>query len=194
LICCVVFEIPVCQSAESVPRVGKSIAIAAVGNPDSSMVTSTASWIRRSCRCDVNVKSPVSAVQSSPKGELEYLAGQLKQDDVFLVALVDVPEDVTFRKGIFKSNNVALLNVWALRPARILETQSLRDQYAGRVLKEAMYAVGALLGLGECPNPQCVMSTWENDAQLDAKGGNFCPPCDAKAEKLFKALGVHRLE
>ncbi|NPA58223.1 MAG: archaemetzincin family Zn-dependent metalloprotease [Aquificae bacterium] len=56
-----------------------------------------------------------------------------------------------------------------------------------RVLKEAVHEIGHTLGLGHCPNPECVMHFSNSILDTDRKSYLFCPSC---YEKVKKAIGL----
>ncbi len=51
-----------------------------------------------------------------------------------------------------------------------------------RVLKEAVHEIGHTLGLGHCPNPECVMHFSNSIADTDRKSYMFCPSCYSKVK------------
>ncbi len=52
--------------------------------------------------------------------------------------------------------------------------------FVERLRKEAIRALGHLLGLGSCPNPRCVMHPPSSLMELDLKGTEFCPECQMR--------------
>jgi archaemetzincin len=50
-------------------------------------------------------------------------------------------------------------------------------RFKARAVKEAVHELGHLLGLGHCPDPDCVMSFSNSLADTDRKGPGFCQAC-----------------
>jgi archaemetzincin len=51
--------------------------------------------------------------------------------------------------------------------------------FRARALKEAVHELGHTLGLGHCPNPECVMHFSNSLADTDRKTSRLCPTCRA---------------
>jgi archaemetzincin len=49
-----------------------------------------------------------------------------------------------------------------------------------RTLKEAVHEIGHTLGLGHCPDPDCVMHFSNRLADTDRKSARFCEACQAR--------------
>ncbi len=52
-----------------------------------------------------------------------------------------------------------------------------------RALKEAVHELGHCLGLGHCPDPNCIMFFSNTLADTDRKGPGFCPRCRRVVER-----------
>ncbi|MEI6970297.1 MAG: hypothetical protein WCL44_02165 [bacterium] len=171
----------------------RSLVFTIVGQPDKNLLNTVSSYAGLNCECTVRTCQQPKQQGSTPEEEADQLQRTLGSNDVLLVALLNVPEDITFRSYVSSSRRVAILNIWALRPKVKLAGRTANEQYVGRVVKEAMCALGSLLGLDTCPDPRCAMSSWDSETRLDAKGGNFCPPCLKKAQKQLERAGVTML-
>ncbi|QJA05702.1 hypothetical protein FVE67_02320 [Thermosulfurimonas marina] len=64
--------------------------------------------------------------------------------------------------------------------------------FVERLHKEAVRALGHLLGLGPCPNPRCVMHPPSSLMELDLKGPEFCPECRMRLRLLQVLRGELR--
>ncbi len=60
--------------------------------------------------------------------------------------------------------------------------------FVDRTTKEAVHEIGHTLGLGHCPNPECVMHFSNSIQDTDRKSYYFCPVC---YEKVKKAIGIN---
>ena len=171
----------------------KAVAVTVVGRLDDGLWNRVTNYVADNCSCPVRVKTTRDRLQSTPMKQAEQMRKELSTNDIFLLAIVNIPEDVKFRSGQFKTQNVALLNAWALRPDK-LASEGDKERYARRVLKESMHELGLLFGMDICPNPTCALSDWQTDAELDAKGCNYCPPCLIKVQQLLKDAGIRSTE
>ncbi len=59
--------------------------------------------------------------------------------------------------------------------------------FLDRTTKEAVHEIGHTLGLGHCPNPECVMHFSNSIYDTDRKSYYFCPVC---YEKVKRELGI----
>ncbi|MFC1497776.1 hypothetical protein ACFLS1_04775 [Verrucomicrobiota bacterium] len=167
----------------------KAIAIVVTGEVDEVLVKRVQAFISDNCWCPVRIRSFRRKVEDTIEAEASALSELMRKNDVCLLAMVNIPEDVKFREAIFRSFNVGLLNIEALKPVRQNEVKNI-EQYARRVEKEAMRVIGQLLGLPNCPMPRCALSIARTEQDMDAKGRNFCPPCHGKVIGILKSKGV----
>lgn len=189
-VCLLVAPVCLLDATEAVvPR--RAVVITLAGRPDTNLVDKVASYVGENCGCAVRVRQArAGGLSSTPEAEAAELQKTLGSNDVFLVELLNVPEDTKFRSYVFSGRHVALLNVWSLRLSGDSSGPSRRILYEARVMKETMCLLGRMLGLDVCPNPRCALSNWESEEQLDKKGGNFCPPCKNKAQEFLSQAGV----
>jgi hypothetical protein len=61
------------------------------------------------------------------------------------------------------------------------------------VNKEAMRAIGLMLGMNPCMFPRCCLYPAENTSDLLDKGQNYCPPCSVHAEAAQKKYSLKPL-
>ncbi|RUM88135.1 MAG: hypothetical protein DSZ24_04580 [Thermodesulfatator sp.] len=77
----------------------------------------------------------------------------------------------------------------ALISARLLQEflfgPEPENVFVERLRKEAIRALGHLLGLGPCSNPRCVMHPPSTLMEVDLKGTEFCPECRIRL-RLFQ--------
>jgi len=120
---------------------------------------------------------------------VEALAAQRAATNLCLLALTGSTTVTNLRGRVYPKEKIAILNVSRLVaiPSN-LEDVTDNERVMRRVEKEAMRAIGHLIGMPPCPSIRCAMRTPRNDAEIDSKGRNFCPPCHQKA---FSMLGAH---
>ena len=59
--------------------------------------------------------------------------------------------------------------------------------FIDRITKEAVHEIGHTLGLGHCPDPECVMHFSNSIVDTDRKSYFFCPVC---YQKVKTAIGL----
>ncbi|WP_081825254.1 matrixin family metalloprotease [Persephonella sp. IF05-L8] len=59
--------------------------------------------------------------------------------------------------------------------------------FIGRITKEAVHEIGHTLGLGHCPDPECVMHFSNSIVDTDRKSYFFCSVC---YQKVKAAIGL----
>ncbi|SNZ06888.1 archaemetzincin [Persephonella hydrogeniphila] len=84
-----------------------------------------------------------------------------------------------------------------LTKTAVISTYRLHNSFYGipenyeifmdRVTKEAVHEIGHTLGLGHCPNPECVMHFSNSIEDTDRKSYYFCPSC---YKKVLSSLGL----
>jgi predicted Zn-dependent protease len=175
------------------PANEKAIALTMVGVIDTNILSRLQGFLVENLSSPIRVKAVDLQEKTNSVAEMKtVLTSRLAPNDVCLIALVNIPKEMNFREITFSSNDVAILNVWVLqKDSRGQPVDS--EAYGRRVEKESMRLIGALLGLPTCVIPQCAMSLPQNDAELDAKGRNFCPPCRDKVQDALKSSGVASL-
>lgn len=63
---------------------------------------------------------------------------------------------------------------------RRLRWHADETRFRARAVKEAIHELGHTLGLGHCPDPECVMHFSNSLADTDRKGQTPCPRCRAR--------------
>lgn len=69
----------------------------------------------------------------------------------------------------------ALVSSWRLRRDGVDPAK----RFPRRLLTEAVHELGHVMGLGHCPDPDCVMSSSSTVDETDRKGPDFCARCHA---------------
>ena len=105
--------------------------------------------------------------------------------DHCLIALVTPATATNLRGRVYFNESVGILNVQHLATIKPhIKDLSIEEHIARRVEKEAMRAVGLLLGMQACPSVRCAMRTPAGASELDNKGRNYCPPCWAQSMRI----------
>jgi len=167
---------------------GKAIGITTLGaNVETGLVERVGRYVEAKYCARVSVRQPGISTNFAVGSLLKVSTTLLQTNDAFLVVLTSVPG----KEPVVKlDDSIVCVSLGMLKPAEMDTAQAL-EQYSRRVEKEAMRAVGLMLGLTNCPNVLCVLSLHRNQAELDAKGCALCPPCLLfKAEEALKGKGV----
>lgn len=171
---------------ETAATARKTIAVVVIGQPlEKDVLEDLTLWLHKNLSCPVRVKPLRSVLKDDPVLEAEDLQRTLEPDEVCLLAMLNIPEKVTFQEGVFPTKNVGLLNVRALDSVEA-NTPEAKTKYMRLVQKQAISVIARTLGMHDCPNPHCALFKCENKQQLQAKGRNLCPPCEAEFEKVLK--------
>lgn len=187
---CLLMAFPGCsERVENDLRHEKVIAIVGIGQIEEQLLERVSDFVGKNYWCRVRTTTHRTSFKKTLNEEAKEITKLVRKDDICLLALVSIPGNEKFWGKLYKSLNVGLLNISALRPDK-LDSDKQREKYARRVEKESMRVIGLLLGLETCPFPRCALSIARTEQELDAKGRNLCPPCRIKAEKILKEMGV----
>jgi len=189
---CAITLIAVCSFAATENKpVMKTVGIAAGDDVESAVLERVANFLKGELNFAISVR-PVSKgfAKLSLEAQTKELKGLLKPSDVCVVALVKEP-GATLKQSIFVVTNVppsmGIVNLTAINAAA--EGQEKNDALKELILrfdeKETMRAIGTMIGLTPCVNPQCAMSQYDLKPLSDKMGRNFCPPCQGALEKRF---------
>lgn len=151
---------------------GRALALVSVGDVDEGLAEHVRTFAEENLAVAVRALPGRENAGGSLDDEGRALASLVAEDVIGVVALV-VPEGEIAAHGVYMADeHVAVVNVKALRPE-----DGDEERFARRVERGTMQSLGMLMGLGACPNPQCVMCSYTKTAELDSKGRNLCPPC-----------------
>ncbi|MBN2095352.1 MAG: hypothetical protein JW727_04855 [Candidatus Aenigmarchaeota archaeon] len=73
-------------------------------------------------------------------------------------------------------NGPVVLSTHRLRPEFYQERPN-NDRTTSRLLKETIYCIGKMNGIGDCPNPRCIMHKSASARDIDFKSEEFCKDC-----------------
>jgi hypothetical protein len=180
---------PATVSPQSTPVVFKDIGIVWVGTPNESLLRRVGDFVGATCRCDVRVADSILATNTAVQAIEGTAAGALRDSDMCLIALCNLPGSAKFRVGLFPQQRIVLVNAAMLKPKDV-STADATERYARRVEKESLFMLGQLLGLGGCPNKLCCMHPAMTGKDLDEIARNYCPPCQGAVLKALIAKGL----
>lgn len=114
---------------------------------------------------------------------LAYLASLKFRNCPVVLAITEVDIYATGLNFVFgeadSSSRVCVVSTFRLKPE--FYGQNRNDKlYAKRIITEAIHEIGHVLGLGHCPNRNCVMFFSNSIIDSDRKGFKFCKNCENK--------------
>jgi len=121
----------------------------------------------------------------------DLVVTRLGENDVCLLVLLAGPRGAAGGQEItlLQSKRTIVLDTTVLDPGEG-ETEGRRKLHRLRVQKEALRAIALVLGVPACPSVRCALLRHRNDARLDVKSLNPCPPCLSKIQKKLREAGV----
>jgi predicted Zn-dependent protease len=164
-------------------RVGK------VGKKD---VKESKAWIEKNIYppISVNVKKLRYSKKFADMNVLFAELNKMNKDNLAIVALVaETPNGISISNSVNIANNVGIVYIKPYKTKYAKDNPKL-ELYKWRVNKEVLKASALALGLEECPFPRCCLSPDYDDARIDEKGRNLCPPCWKKMYELMKSKGI----
>ena len=162
----------------------KSIAIVKLGAVDDALVERIRAFVAGNLRVPVRVLPAQEVGGANLDETARQAAALLGPDDAFVVALAGFGPEVTTHGVSLPDIRAAAVNVTALQPS-----DNDAETLGRRVERQVMQSIGMQVGMGPCPNPQCAMWVYTTEEELDAKGRNYCPPCQDRAEQGLTAGG-----
>lgn len=157
----------------------KGVALIAAGAVEPDLVDRVQKYVQSELFTKVTVLDPVETAVGGFDEQVETAVAK-KTDDHLAVMVLASLEGNTHHGASYPDQGVAVINVAALRPDPMDA-----ELYGRRVEKQLMSAGGILLGMEICPNPLCALSAYDTMERLDAKGRNFCPPCQDRVKKIL---------
>jgi predicted Zn-dependent protease len=115
---------------------------------------------------------------------------KMKKNQFAIVALVqETPKGVSISNSVNVAGSAGIVYVGPYMTKYAKENPEL-ELYKWRVNKESLKAAALAMGLKKCPFPRCCLSPDYDDARIDEKGRNLCPPCWKKMYELMKSKGI----
>jgi hypothetical protein len=171
------------------PVSAKSVAVVGVGAVDPALVSRVQTFVEENSALQTRLL-PARELAGRTLDDEGAAVGKLVGDGVFcVVAIVEPVEDIKPHGVLLPDRSVAVVNGRSLRPA-----DGDAEKYGRRLERETMQAIGMLLKLDPCPNPQCALWPYTTDEELDTKGRNYCPPCLEKVQKAARERGLQLIE
>ena len=151
-----------------------AVAILRSADVDAALLKHVSQYVKEQYRVTAVEKETLQeAVTSADELRSRLLAKRMPQE-FCLVALLNLPS-VEHQGILFKADGVAIVNVAALELRG--NGPGAADRLRARVEKETLRAIATLAGVEACPFPRCALHAHTNDAELDFKARNPCPPC-----------------
>ncbi|MBN1268959.1 MAG: hypothetical protein JXB04_05185 [Kiritimatiellae bacterium] len=177
-------------TAEEIPPAdGPVIGLVRVGALDDAMLERVRSFVENKLMIRTRVldsRDPSGGTLNDEGAALADLAGP---GVLCLVALIS-PEQAADAHGILLPElNIGVVNVPVLKPA-----DDDQERFGRRLERQAMRAIGLLLGMELCPNPYCALRSYRDAAEMDATSRDMCPPCTARAQAAAVAKGAVLIE
>lgn len=164
-------------TALAVVEGAEAIGLVAAGGVSAEVQAELKAHMEQYLPCPVQVL-PAAAPAGAETIEAEAAAlSPLAEGLRGVVGLVSAREAITSFGACLPEQRVAVVNVTALSQD---EAKTLH-----RLKKESMRCAGLLLNLKPCPDQRCCMFHYRDLEGLDAKGGNFCPPCVMQLQSAF---------
>jgi predicted Zn-dependent protease len=125
--------------------------------------------------------------QMAPAKQGEEVGKLLSSGESCVVALVAEPENSVQQSILLATNKAsAIVNLSGIRSRVACMVTGKEEEYQRLCEKETMRAIGYMLGLKTCPNPDCAMSDYLTKPGMRVQGRNFCPPCCGIIEERLK--------
>jgi archaemetzincin len=176
---------PLPASGQTAPL---TIRLVTVGSLPPAVLGFLQEGLKRELGAAVRLGGNLPLPASCPEGRSQYpgepflaalAAARLPEEEVILgVTGVDLTvPGLNFVFGLADpGSHAAVISLARLYPEFYGQPRDPR-RFKERAVKEAVHELGHLLGLGHCPDPDCVMSFSNSLADTDRKGPGFCPAC-----------------
>lgn len=150
----------------------KLVVLVNVGGVDAELFKRVAGHIERNLYTKPSIAKPRDAVGAKDlKDEMEALKDLVGPDTHCVIGVIMANDEVAHYMESFPTYRIGFVNAAGMKPA-----EDDAEKYGRRVEKDAIAAVGLLSGLSDCPMPRCALWHYKDDAGLDRKGRNLCPP------------------
>lgn len=178
-------------AGEADPATGKTIAVVAQEGIHDTILYRVAAFVEKHLHAETRLGERLQAEDPATGPAADDIRAALTPGDALLLALVSIRRPGSKRPYRYRlGDRMAVLDIQALKPTPLVGKEGY-ERYYRRLEKEAMHALGEVLGLPPCPTLTCAMYSHAGEADLDAKGRNFCPPCMRRAAGLLSDRGVH---
>lgn len=157
------------------------IALVTAGEVEADLAARVQAYVQANLFTTVMLLEPMELAEGALDGQAQAAAARKKENHLAVLVLASL-EGNPHHGASYPEQSVAVINVAALRPDPMDA-----ELYGRRVEKQLMSAGGILLGMEICPNPLCALSAYMDMERLDAKGRNYCPPCQDRVRKILEA-------
>lgn len=90
---------------------------------------------------------------------------------------------------LLPSGRIVILDTTVLKTGEPATAEN-KEKFSRRLEKESLRAIALVLGMPPCPSGRCALLAHRNDAQLDSKSRNPCPPCLVRVREKLRETGV----
>ncbi|MDA3798379.1 MAG: hypothetical protein PF692_04780 [Kiritimatiellae bacterium] len=163
-----------------------------VGDVSKKDLSNAKAWIEKSMYppITVNEKKLKYSKKFEDKSVLFAELNKMKKDNLAIVALVsETPSGVSISNSVNVVGSAGIVYVTPYMTKYAKENPQL-ELYKWRVNKEALKASALAMGMEKCPFPRCCLSPDYDDARIDSKGRNLCPPCWKKNYQFLISKGI----
>lgn len=169
---------------------GKVIAIARTGGIADDLYKEVADYVAAQYKAPVREGKIDAPLPPERKELTELLAAHLGEKDACLLVLTGPDAEATGQDiTVLPPRRIVVLDTAVLKPGET-DTEENKEKFSRRVTQEALRAIALVMGVPGCPFGRCALLRHQNDAQLDLKSRNPCPPCLAKVRKKLREAGV----
>jgi archaemetzincin len=131
-------------------------------------------------RVYAKIHSPKTAINMYRKQyDAEIILDALKDLDGSIIAITDkdiYTEKLNFVFSRVRKKGPAIISTYRLNPEFYQERKNF-DKLVARLFKEAIYCIGKVSGLNDCPHPKCIMHKSTSAREIDMKDAEFCKEC-----------------
>lgn len=179
----------IAQERPGPPAAGRVIGLVRVGALDETLVERVRAFVEDRLSIPTRVLGAREARGGTLNEEGDAVADLTGPDVLLVVALVDSGSREGPHGILIPEKRIGVVNAAALKPS-----PDDPERYGRRLEKQSMRAIGFLLDLTICPNPQCALANYSTLEELDEISRDFCPPCTVRAQEKAVAQGAILIE
>ena len=171
--------------AEAATETGRTVALVAIGEVDTSLVERVRAWVEHVTALPVHVLAAREAQADTLYDEALLAAESMEADDVCLVGLVGSGHSAEDHTVSVYEKNVSVINLQVLKP-----DPEDAELFGRRVERLAVRSYGFLLGAQPVPIMESALFPYKDLAGLDQMGRGLDPPSMGAVQKAAAERGV----